>query len=174
MTGKQRVVPTYPRPPLLGIYLNDHLAGSAAGVALAKRIAKSHLGTDAEESLRRLAREVAQDRETLVMVMRNLGLARTRYKEGLARAAEWVGRLKPNGSVRKRSPLSSVVELETMSLGVTGKLAGWRTLRLLSESEPRLDAGQLDELVAGAERQVAELERLRLRAVTEGLARREA
>jgi hypothetical protein len=171
MTDTHGVVPTDGRPDLLRIYLNDHLAGSAGGAALARRLAGSHAKTAAGPELTKLAREVVEDRESLLDIMRGLGVSRKRFKEPLAVVAERLGRFKPNGSLLSRSPLSSVIELEAMALGVTGKLAGWRTLQELSGSEPRLDAAQLDRLVSRAEAQLASLERLRVDAVSEALGR---
>ena len=56
-----------------------------------------------------------------------------------------------------------------MSLGVTGKAAGWRTLRLLADTDPRLDHGRLDELTARADSQLKLLEGLRVRAARSAL-----
>ena len=80
---------------------------------------------------------------------------------------EKVGRLKPNGQLTGYSPLSRVVELEGLALGVTGKLGLWKALRELVDEEPRLDAAELDRLRERAERQQAELEEHRLRAAGE-------
>jgi hypothetical protein len=41
---------------------------------------------------------------------------------------EKAARLKLNGHLLARSPLSSLEELEMLRLGVEGKAAGWRTL----------------------------------------------
>ena len=49
------------------------------------------------------------------------------------------GRLKPNGQLTGYSPLSRLVELEGLSLGITGKLGLWRALLGLVPGEPRLD-----------------------------------
>jgi hypothetical protein len=51
-----------------------------------------------------------------------------------------------------------------MRLGVEGKAAGWRTLRVLADTDNRLDSGQLDELISGARRQADLLEELRVQA----------
>ena len=48
---------------LLGIYLNDHLAGSTAGMEVAKRSAGSNKGTGYGAFLRKLAKEIEQDRD---------------------------------------------------------------------------------------------------------------
>jgi hypothetical protein len=158
------------RPHLLGIYLNDHLAGSAGGAALARRLLDAHKGTPAEGDLTEFVRQVNADRDALIEIMSQLGLPRTYYKETLATVAERVGRLKLNGGLLRRSPLSSVVEFEGMALGVTGKRSAWRSLRLLAETEPRLDKDRLDALISAADEQLAILERLRVQAVQEALA----
>ena len=51
---------------LLGIYLNDHLAGATAGTELARRMARSHRGQEESGPLNRLAAEIAQDRSALL------------------------------------------------------------------------------------------------------------
>jgi hypothetical protein len=54
-----------------------------------------------------------------------------------------------------------------MRLGVEGKAAGWRTLRTRAEHDPRLDKNQLDDLMARADRQIEQLEELRVTAAAE-------
>ncbi len=51
-------------------------------------------------------------------------------------------------------------ELEMLRLGVEGKATGWRTLRVLAETDKRLNPGRLDELIARARRQADLLEEL--------------
>ena len=99
--------------------------------------------------------------------MRALGVPVRHYKVLGGWAAEKAGRLKLNGRLRSRSPLSSVVELEGMHLGVLGKAAGWRLLRALADSDPRLDAVELDRLLDRAQRQAEEIDALRLQAAQE-------
>jgi hypothetical protein len=149
---------------LLGIYLNDHLAGATGGLELARRVAGSHRGPGAGRPLQRLAAEVAQDRAALEDIMATLGIPVRAYKVYVAWIGEKTARLKFNGYLFARSPLSSLEELEMLRLGVEGKAAGWRTLRVLAETDKRLDPGRLDELISGARRQADLLEELRVRA----------
>lgn len=102
---------------------------------------------------------------TLLDLMVLLDVPVRTYKTWAAWLAEKAGRLKLNGHVVTRSPLSRVEELEIMRLGVEGKAAGWRTLR--ESSDPRLDPVVLDGLIDRARRQADELERLRVRAAAE-------
>ncbi len=169
-TPEQRLVPTATgRPELLNVYLNDHLAAAAGVVALARRAAEAHRGTAGARDLAELVAQLVEDRRTLIAIMAQLDVPRTRYKEPLAVLAERLGRIKPNGSVFHRSPLSSVVEVEALVLGVTANRSGWRTLQQLSATRPGLDPDQLDELIGRAEHQLAVLARLTEVAVREAL-----
>ena len=153
-----------PGHDLLGIYLNDHLAGATGGVELARRLAGSHRGPAADGALQRLAAEVTQDRAALEDIMGALGIPVRAYKVYAAWMGEKAARLKLNGHLLARSPLSGLEELEMLRLGVEGKAAGWRTLRALAETDTRLDPSRLDELIARARRQADLLEELRVRA----------
>ena len=151
---------------MLSIYLNDHLAGATAGSELAHRMARSHSEREEAGPLSRLAAEIAQDRSALQNIMASLGVTVRLYKVGAAWIGEKAGRLKFNGRLLARSPLSDLEELELLRLGVEGKAAGWRTLRTQADTDTRLDAGRLDELIARARRQSDQLEELRVRAAT--------
>ncbi len=158
---------TRTEPTLLGIYLNDHLAGSTGGVELARRTAGAHRGTEAGTTLTRLAREIEEDRNALLAIMAALEVPVRQYKVAAAWAAEKVGRLKLNGRLLDRSPLSSLVELETLRLGVEGKACLWRTLLLAAKDEPRLDASRLDVLLERATSQLESVEAMRMNASAE-------
>jgi hypothetical protein len=167
MTESRDLVPGHPRPDLLRLYLQDHLAGSMGGVALARRTAANHRQTPYGAELAALADEIEQDRETLVAIMSRLDVPPDRFKGLAAIAAERLGRLKLNGSLLRRSPLSTLIELEGMELGVRGKAAGWRALRRIADRDPRLQPDQLDTLIARADDQSERFEAIRLRAVVE-------
>ncbi|MEU8925251.1 hypothetical protein AB0D10_30670 [Kitasatospora sp. NPDC048545] len=130
----------------LNIYLNDHLTGAFAGSALADRMARTHPHSRRAEDLRRLAREIEQDRDDLVRIMQTLGVPVRRYRTWLGLAGERLGRLKPNGTVVGRAPLSDLIELEALRAGVEGKAAVWQALRSIADTDQRLDAGELDRL----------------------------
>ena len=84
-------------------------------------------------------------------------------------ALEKAGRLKTNGYLLHRSPLSDLVELEALVLGVQGKAAGFRALRSIAHHDPRFDVTDLDRLIDRAERQAQKLEALRLHAAARAL-----
>ncbi|HEY2095100.1 MAG TPA: hypothetical protein VGH72_01480, partial [Pseudonocardia sp.] len=108
------------RPSLLSIYLNDHLAGSTVGVELIRRAANNQRSEPWGPSLARLATEIAEDRDALLDIMRVLEIPTRTYKVYAGWIAEKAGRVKLNGHLLSRSPLSSVTELEGMRLGVEG------------------------------------------------------
>jgi hypothetical protein len=145
----------------LDIYLNDHLAGSTAGVELARRAASENEGTELGTFLTGLASEIAADRDALKEIMATLEVRADRPKLAAAWTAEKVGRLKPNGRLRGYSPLSPLVELEILLLGITGKRLLWGALAELA-GEHGLDARRLEQLIAHADRQRAEVEERRV------------
>lgn len=154
---------------LLSIYLNDHLAGATAGVELAKRALSNNEGTAYGTFLAELTRDVEEDRTTLKDLIERLGFADDRVKQTAAWVAEKVGRLKLNGQLTGYSPLSRLVELEGLRLGVEGKLCLWRTLSDVADQDPRLAVSDFDELVRRAETQIDGLEKYRLEAANEAL-----
>ena len=154
---------------LLGIYLNDHLAGATGGTELARRMAAARHVLAIGSAMQRLADEIAQDRAALLEIMASVGVPVRGYKVCAAWIGEKAGRLKLNGHLLARSPLSSLEELEMLRLGVEGKAAGWRTLRVLADRDPRLDSGRLEELISRARRQADLLEELRVRAADQAL-----
>jgi hypothetical protein len=149
---------------LLGIYLNDHLAGATGAGELARRARGANRGTPFEAPLQRLATEIEEDRAALVDVMTRLGVGRDQVKMAAAWAAEKCGRLKLNGRLTGYSPLSRVLELELLALGVEGKRAMWRVLASVAAADERLAGVDLAALSRRAESQRRLLERQRVRA----------
>jgi len=154
----------------LAIYLNDHLAGAIVGTELAKRALRENRGSSFGEFLEWLLGQILEDRATLERLMAGLGVPQSRLKRALALTLERVGRLKLNGQLTGYSPLSRLVELEGLALGVTGKRALWVALQELAGTEPRLRDFDFDELRRRAEEQLAGLERLRIEAARLALA----
>ncbi|NXY97023.1 hypothetical protein HYE82_22095 [Streptomyces sp. BR123] len=146
---------------LLAIYLNDHLTGANAGVSLIRRTARHHRDGELGPQLERLARQIAEDRDSLREVMTALDIPAMHLRAVLGRIGELAGRLKLNGRLVSRSPLSDVLELEAMRLGVEGKTAAWRSLQSLASTDARLDRGSIDRLLERAQRQSGLLESLR-------------
>ena len=145
---------------LITTYLQDHHAGSAAGVSAFRRVASSHGDPHVREGVARLAEQVEEDQRSLESVMESLGVAPAALKDLSARAGERIGRLKPNERISSRSPLSDVDELEALILAAEGKALLWALLGELDE--PRLDRDRLTELYERAREQSEQLNRLHL------------
>jgi hypothetical protein len=145
--------------PQLEIYLNDHLAGATGGVELARRLRASNRD-DAVfgATLSRVCAEIEADRAVLEQVIEGLGYTRSKVKPAAAWVAEKLGRLKLNGQLRGYSPLSRLIELEGLLIGITGKIGLWQTLTELGASED-LDA-DLEQLTARAAAQRAAIDDL--------------
>ena len=92
-----------------------------------------------------------------------------RVKEALGWAGEKLGRLKLNGQLLGYSPLSRLVELEALMLGITGKLAMWQAVRIALADDPRLAGFDLEHLAERAKLQRRTVESLRRRAAVEAL-----
>ena len=141
----------------LATYLNDHLLGATAGTELARRAARENQGSELGAFLEGLARELEEDRETLLALMRELGVKPDQLKVAAGWTAEKLGRLKPNAQLRGYSPLSPLVELEGLLVGIQGKLAMWQALAEVAV-KLGLDRARFEELGARAERQQADVD----------------
>jgi hypothetical protein len=141
----------------LAIYVNDHLAGATAGVELARRVRDSNRDSaDFGEPLADLCAAIELDRGTLGRLMKERGIDRDRLKVKAGWLGEKLGRLKLNGQLRGYSPLSRVIELEGLVLGIGGKIEMWATLRRALGSEWHgFDFAALEERALG-QRQVAD------------------
>lgn len=147
---------------LLGIYLNDHLAGSATGLELARRAARENRGTPLGDFFSTLVKELEEDRGVLQEVQRALNVPRNHFKQGTAWLMERLGRLKFNGRLIGYSPLSRMLELEGLFLGSQGRRLLWRVLKRLARTERRLAAFDFEALIARTEQHLRGLERWRL------------
>jgi hypothetical protein len=138
----------------LTIYLQDHRAGAQFGTELARRARDANKGTELGDFLAKLAEEIDEDRAALEDIMGRLGVRIDRLKVAGAWTVEKLGRLKLNGRLTSRAPLSTVIELEGLAAGVEGKLALWRSLEEIAPDEPRLDPAEVERLKGRAQRQL--------------------
>jgi hypothetical protein len=149
---------------LLHVYLQDHLAGATFGYELAERCRRRNEGSEFGAPLAELAREIASDRQTLMAVMRRLGADRSNVKVSAAWLFEKARRLKPNGQLFSYTPLTRVVELESLAIGIAGKTALWRALESVTGEGLQLEGYDFAALTEQAEDQLRRVERLRLQA----------
>jgi hypothetical protein len=146
----------------LAIYMNDHLAGSTTAIELVGRAVEQYEGTPLGAFFAEIGAEIEQDRDVLKAVMAENGIQPQRVKLAAAWAAEKAGRLKFNGALLRRSPLTPFVELEILAVGIHGKEQLWRALRANATDDAT--AARLDELIERAQRQAEAVERHRIEA----------
>jgi len=96
--------------------------------------------------------------------MDRFGAREDHVKVAIGWVAARASQLKFKGELRGYTPLSLLEEIETLSLGVEGKLALWQALRRTQAGDPRLGAIDLDALIDRAGSQRARLEQERMRA----------
>jgi hypothetical protein len=152
---------------LLEIYLDDHWAGAGAGNALARRVERHNRGTEWGPILTEVANQIAEDEQTLRELRSRLGFDGGGAKRLLAMAGERVARLKLNGRLVGFSPLSRLIEIETLFSGVSAKKCLWSALRAIPGSTDLTDteletleqraAEQLEVLASAHERAASDL-----------------
>lgn len=141
----------------LATYLNDHLAGSTAAIDLAEKAAEQNRGDGLGVFLAELLKAVDEDRVALEGIMERLGVEKGGVKATAGRVVEKISRLRLHEKVTGDPDLSRVLELETLIMGVTGKLQLWHSLQASMASDPRLAGVDLDNLVRRAHDQLAGL-----------------
>lgn len=147
------------------IYLTDHWTAAAGGVALARRICRENRSSPWLDRLQDVANEIAADDRTLSSVRLALGDRRGQWRRSLARAMEFMSRLKLNGRVVGYSPLSRVVESEGLLSGIFAKQRLWSALDIANLRV--LDGNDFKDLIKRAERQLETVEEFHQWAVTE-------
>ena len=149
---------------VLATYLHDHLAGSDAGVEMARKLQKRVAGTPDAATLGRLADDVEYDREELRRLVEQLG----ENCHPLKRAVGWVAGKAHQLAVAE--PLTGDEHLglmrhaESMALGIEGKLGLWTALLAVAPDHPELAAVDLAQLADRAREQRGRVEAVRLAA----------
>ncbi|MFO0961015.1 MAG: hypothetical protein U0800_26840, partial [Isosphaeraceae bacterium] len=122
----------------LATYLNNHLAGAAAGLTLLGHIEGVFRGSMAGELAATLRAEIEAERSELERVIERIGAARDRTRQ----AAGWIGEkaseLKLYADDIRGGPLHRMEALEAMSLGIEGKRLMWRMLAEFAALRPEL------------------------------------
>lgn len=143
----------------LATYLHDHLAGSNFAIDLLEFLRDQHGGEPLSASAAALLAEVEEDRKVLQGLIDRLGEGYPVVKEAGAWLGEKVSRLK-----LKRGAFGSFEALEALSVGISGKLALWRALAIIAESDARVHGTNFDQLIGRAQAQHSRVEELRLQA----------
>ncbi|MCK0113595.1 hypothetical protein MWU75_15725 [Ornithinimicrobium sp. F0845] len=141
------------------LYLNDHLAGAEAGRARVRRMAEAHADLPIGPELPGLADQLDGEYQRIVRLLEELGLRRLAHRQVAARVLEQIGRLKLNGRLLRRSPMTPVLELELMRGAVNAKAGLWEVLVGMA-GDLGLDPAEFQELADRVPQQSGLLERL--------------
>jgi hypothetical protein len=150
--------------------MNDHLAGSAAAVELVERIRDNNEGTDLARAMETLLGDIEADQATLAAIMERLGVEPSSPKQAAGKVLETLSRFRLNERVTGSAEVSLLMELETLSLGIEGKLSLWRSLGEVTGSLAALAEFDLPTLASRAVSQRAVVEPFRLQAAGAALA----
>jgi len=143
----------------LGVYLNDHLAGSAAALEVLDVLEdvpgfKLWVG--------HLRREITADRQELQNLMSSLQITEGPIRKLVGKLAGTAGEIKTRLEDPSGGPLRQLELLETLSLGIEGKRTLWVTLQTISSADSRLPVHDYDRLIGRAAEQRQEVEMRRL------------
>jgi hypothetical protein len=140
---------------LLQSYLEQHLAGAAGGISHIERMAELDDSSETGPTLAALAEQIRDEREQLRVLAELVGASgNPKVKEGLAWVAEKLARVAIDPGVGSRSPLGRVLDLELMMSAVAGKRAGWHTLSILAETDPRLPKAAIEQNIRQSTAQI--------------------
>ncbi len=144
--------------PQLATYLSDHHSGAMAAVDLAEKAADRNQGNRFGVFFAELHKAIEEDEMALGSIMERLGVEKGGAKAMAGRVTEKLSRLRLHEKVTGDPDLSRVLELETLIMGVTGKLQLWQSLQASVASDSRLTGVDLDALVRRARDQLAGLD----------------
>lgn len=152
----------------LETYLNDHLAGATAGRNLAKMAAEEHRSDEHGPFFGEISAEISADYDTLQALLMSLGVEESATKGALAEIGSKM--MAPKFTAGDDDELNAFVTLETLSIGVEGKVCMWKALKTVEDGNPALEQADLDTLLARALDQRERLEAERQKMAPQALA----
>jgi hypothetical protein len=148
---------------ILTTYLNDHLAGSVAAIELLGHLRELSKGAEREGFFASLQSEVEADQKALQELLREVGGKESRVRKAAAWLTEKVGEAKLRLDDPGGGELRLLEALETLELGILGKLALWRALRMAADLVPQIRKLDLSALERRAKEQHDRVEVVRLK-----------
>jgi hypothetical protein len=149
--------------PLL-TYLKDHLAGSVAALELIDHLMATASPFEGRRFLSALRDEISEDQLVVQTLLRDLGGTESRVREAGAWLTEKFAELKLRIEDPRGDGLGQVQALETLALGIQGKLGLWMVLEAVSDRVPEAAKLDLPLLKQRARDQHAKVEARRLEA----------
>ena len=152
----------------LSAYLNDHLAGSVGAIEMVERAIGENAGNLLARRLQKELEEIRKDQDIVRDLIQRIGSAESRLKKAGAWLVEKAGRVKLSGT-DEPTELSRMETLEALVIGIHGRRALWRALRVVADKHPVLRDLDLDSLERQAAEQHDRVEEWRLEAAREVL-----
>lgn len=151
----------------LNTYLHDHLAGSHFAIQLLDSLQEQYRDEELGNFAAALQVEIKEDRETLQRIADEVGQGPVDLTEVTGWLAEKASQIKLERD-NSGGGLGTFEALETLTLGIRGKLALWKALQVIGEVDVRVPDLDFQGLAARAEDQFArvEVQRLLLARVT--------
>jgi hypothetical protein len=151
----------------LATYLNDHLAGSVAGLELLAQLEGAQGSGEAARVAAVLRAEIEEDQQALQALMERLQITQSPSR----RAVAWLGEKMTQLKLRLDDPgegdLRLLEMLEALALGIQGKRGMWQALG--AAGAPGLTMVDCERLVQRAEAQHRRVEAMRLAAAKSAL-----
>lgn len=146
----------------LGVYLNDHLAGSVIALELLEQLQAESPDNPDAAALATLHGEISADRRTLEDLVRQLEIDISQPRQALAWVTEKLGQVKLRIDDPAHGALRRLEALETVAIGITGKEGLWRALAAAAPPSGPLAQPDYSTLQRRAADQFEVVERLRL------------
>lgn len=141
----------------LSAYLNDHLAAANSAIDLLQLLRDQYPGKPIAAFALEMMSQVREDRTFLQNILDRMGNGPSAIKQ----AAGWLGS-KVSELKFTPDPYGTFRALETLSLGVEGKLLLWQTLASLAGANSALQNLAFDNLMARGKKQRVDIEQQRM------------
>jgi len=144
----------------LQTYLADHLAGAVHAIELLKNLQDKYKNETLGHFAASLLSAIEADKKVLEDLAKQVGGGPSTVKDAISWAGERFSRLKLRHD--DEESLGTFQALETLSLGIRGKLALWRALAVVAACEERLRGPDYEALSRRAQDQYEEVDRKRM------------
>jgi hypothetical protein len=151
----------------LDTYLNDHMAGATAGTNLAKMAAEEHQTDEHGPFFSEIYAEIEADKDTLAQLIDALAVDESASKTALAEVGSKL--MGPKFTAGEDDELNAFVTLETLSIGVEGKVCMWKALKTVESEYPAFEQFDIDDLLARATAQREKIEAQRQKMAPQAL-----
>jgi hypothetical protein len=154
----------------LRIYLNDHLAGSVAALELLDHLSDLHSDPARKQFFVGLRAEIEEDQKVLQRLLDQAGGEESPVRKAAAWLTEKLGRAKLKLEASGDGELRVFEALETLALGIQGKLTLWRALEAAADRIPQFQGMDFARLKQRALQQQQRVEDQRLQSARAALA----